>query len=361
MIKASAPGKLFIAGEYAVVTHNHPAILIAVNQFITVTLEEAEDEGTIHSSLNGGLPIPWTRQEGKLSIDERENPFIYITQAVKITEQYIQEQGKELVYFHLSVESELDNSHGKKYGLGSSGAVTVATIKALLQFYALPSSNELVYKLAALAHLSVNSNGSFGDIAASSYTGWIAYSCFDRNWVLTQKETQSISQLVNLAWPGLMIRRLNPSRKLRLLIGWTGSPASTTHLVDKVNHKRSGLNEFFPQFLTQSKRYVNELIDAFDHDHLSAIKTGIRSNRQLLNELAEQTGVLIETKLLTKLIQIAEQFGGAAKSSGAGGGDCGIVLIEQDANITDLLHQWQEAGIQHLDLQVYQEDQEEKE
>ena len=43
MIQASAPGKLFIAGEYAVVTNAHPAILVAVNQFITVTLEEAED------------------------------------------------------------------------------------------------------------------------------------------------------------------------------------------------------------------------------------------------------------------------------------------------------------------------------
>ncbi len=234
MIRASAPGKLFVAGEYAVVTNNHPAILVAVDQFITVSLEGAEEQGTIHSSLNEGLAIPWTRLNGKLYIDERENPFIYITQAIKITEQYIQEKGKELLYFHLSVESELGDSKGKKYGLGSSGAVTVATIKALLQFYDLSYTPELIYKLAALAHLSVNSNGSLGDIAASSYTGWIAYSCFDREWVLTEKKKHSITELVALPWPDLMIQPLTLPGEIEFLVGWTGSPASTTMLVDKV-------------------------------------------------------------------------------------------------------------------------------
>ncbi|AZP03389.1 phosphomevalonate kinase [Jeotgalibaca ciconiae] len=355
MVQASAPGKLFIAGEYAVVTHAHPAILVAVNQFITVTVEKAEEEGSIHSSLNGGLPIPWTRQNGKLYIDERENPFFYITQAVKYTEQYIQEKNKELEFFHLSVESELDNAKGKKYGLGSSGAVTVATIKALLKFYDLEMTSELVYKLAALAHLSVNSNGSFGDIAASSYTGWIAYACFNRQWVLEQEENMSITELVALPWPDLMIKQLQVPQKLKLLIGWTGSPASTTHLVDKVNHKRGTLEGFFPIFLRKSKTCVNALIDAFETGDVEAIKIGINRNRQLLQRLAQQTGVKIETELLSKLVRIAEKFGGSGKSSGAGGGDCGIVLIEEDKDLTSLLADWRKAGIQPLPLEVFYE------
>ncbi len=39
MIELSVPGKLFIAGEYAVVEPGHPAIIVAVDQFITVTVE----------------------------------------------------------------------------------------------------------------------------------------------------------------------------------------------------------------------------------------------------------------------------------------------------------------------------------
>lgn len=356
MIKASAPGKLFIAGEYAVVTSGHPAILVAVNQFITVSLEEASGEGSIHSTLNGGLPVPWTRQDGALYIDERENPFIYITQAVKITEEYIKEQQKELRFFHLSVESELDNAKGKKYGLGSSGAVTVATIKALLLFYEIPFTAELVFKLACLAHLSVKSNGSFGDIAACCFTGWIAYSCFDREWVQDKYKETTLSELLNMTWPDLMVRRLTVPKNLKLLIGWTASPASTAHLVDKVNNKRRDMADFFPQFLSESKVLVQEIIDAFDQGQIKAIKDGIRKNRTLLRSLAKQTGISIETNLLEKLIEAAEKVGGAAKSSGAGGGDCGIVLIDNEQVIPSLFTQWEADGIYPLPLKVFQED-----
>lgn len=356
LIKASAPGKLYIAGEYAVVTNGYPAILVAVDQFITVTLQETDEEGgTIYSALNGGLPIPWTRQNGRLVIDERENPFIYITQAVKITEQYLEEQGKKLAFFHLSVESELDDAKGKKYGLGSSGAVTVASIKALLLFYGMEPTPELVYKLSALAHLSVNSNGSFGDIAASSYTGWIAYSCFDREWVKRQKERVSLSELVASPWPDLRIQPLTPPKGLRLVIGWTGSPASTTHLVDKVNNKRMDMADFYPQFLANSKCCVEEIVDAFGQADIPAIQKGILQNRSLLNQLSQHTGVLIETKLLTQLVNTALKHGGAAKSSGAGGGDCGIVLIEEDRDVSALLQDWQQAGILPLPLEVFKD------
>ena len=40
----SAPGKLYVAGEYAVVEPGHPAILVAVDRFLTVELEPAAHE-----------------------------------------------------------------------------------------------------------------------------------------------------------------------------------------------------------------------------------------------------------------------------------------------------------------------------
>ena len=41
MIETRAPGKLFIAGEYAVVEPGQPAVLIAVDRCITVQLTES--------------------------------------------------------------------------------------------------------------------------------------------------------------------------------------------------------------------------------------------------------------------------------------------------------------------------------
>ena len=41
-VTRSAPGKLYIAGEYAVVEPGHPAVLVAVDHFITVRASPAE-------------------------------------------------------------------------------------------------------------------------------------------------------------------------------------------------------------------------------------------------------------------------------------------------------------------------------
>ncbi|EPC3250754.1 phosphomevalonate kinase, partial [Listeria monocytogenes] len=41
-LQVKIPGKLYVAGEYAVVESGHTAILTAVNRYITLTLEDSE-------------------------------------------------------------------------------------------------------------------------------------------------------------------------------------------------------------------------------------------------------------------------------------------------------------------------------
>src|SRR5699024_9336310 len=149
MIEVSAPGKLYIAGEYAVVETGHPAIIVAVDQFVTVTVEAARKVGSIQSAQYSGMPVRWTRRHGELVLDIRENPFHYILAAIRLTEKYAQENNILLSFYDLKVTSELDSSNGRKYGLGSSGAVTVATVKALNIFYALNLTQIEIFKIAA--------------------------------------------------------------------------------------------------------------------------------------------------------------------------------------------------------------------
>ena len=74
---------------------------------------------------------------------------------------------KTFALYSLSITSELDDAkRGIKYGLGSSGAVVVATIQAVLDFYKTPRTSLLVYKLSVLTNLRLSQRGSFGDIAA---------------------------------------------------------------------------------------------------------------------------------------------------------------------------------------------------
>lgn len=353
MINVMTPGKLFIAGEYAVVEAGHPAVLVAVDQFVTVTIEPATRVGSIQSAQYSSLPVRWTRKNSELVLDIRENPFHYVLAAIRLTEKYAQEQNKALSFYHLKVTSELDNSNGRKYGLGSSGAVTVATVKALGLLYDLQLSKETIFKLSALAHLEVQGNGSCGDIAASCYGGWIAFSTFDHEWVMKHRQSLSLGQLLETEWPNLSIQPLTVPKNLRLLIGWTGSPASTSDLVDQVNQSKEAQECSYQSFLTDSKQCVDTMIEGFHSDDISLIQKQIRYNRSLLQQLTNVTGVTIETPALKKLCNLAESYGGAAKSSGAGGGDCGIVIFKQESGILPLMSAWEKEGITPLPLHVY--------
>ncbi|MBB1062805.1 phosphomevalonate kinase [Limosilactobacillus fastidiosus] len=354
MITEKAPGKLYIAGEYAVVENGYPAILVALDQFVTCSIEESEAEvGRIISRQYHKNALQWHRLGEQMVVDNRDNPFSYILSAIKVTEEYARAFARELRIFDLHIDSQLDSESGKKYGLGSSAAVTVATVKALCRFYNLPVTKDEIFKLAAIAHFEVQGNGSLGDVAASVYGGWIAYHSFDRQWLAQQRKYLDLRTLIELPWPDLKIESLKAPSNLQLLIGWTGKPASTSQLVDKISLFKARQQKEYHQFLEESKHCIQRMVDGFHNADLEAIKNEIRYNRELLKQLGINSGVHIETPILNKLCQIAEDFGGAAKTSGAGGGDCGIVAIDRNSNFKQVLTEWTANKIEQLPLSVH--------
>lgn len=354
MIKEQAPGKLYIAGEYAVVEPGHSAIIVALNQFVTASIEPTTKKvGNIISEQFQNDVLSWRRQGNKMIVDNRDNPYHYILSAISITEELASLLDKKLMTFNLYISSELDSKDGKKYGLGSSAAVTVATIKALAKFYQINLNKELLFKLAAIAHLDVQGNGSLGDIAASVYGGWIAYQSFNRDWLSSIRRTQDLETILKTTWPNLKIELLTPPSDLELLIGWTGSPASTSNLVDQVASTSYQESTHYTQFLRDSEICIQDLISGFKNGDSVAVQHAINQNRILLKKLSTFSGVLIETPELLKLREIASQFNGVSKSSGAGGGDCGIVLINKNENISGLKEAWSNNSITPLNLDVH--------
>ncbi|URL61429.1 phosphomevalonate kinase [uncultured bacterium] len=354
MIKVIAPGKLYIAGEYAVVD-GMPSIVVALNQYITVEISAGHKYGSIISKQYQASTIYWRREGNQMIFDNRDNPFCYILSAIKITEQYARSLHVKLGLYHLKIDSQLDSPDGKKYGLGSSAAVTVATINALCVFYHIPINKEQLFKLSAIAHFSVQGNGSLGDIAASVYGGWIAFRTFDHQWLKIMQRNSSIKTLINMPWPNLKIEQLTVPESLQLLIGWTGTPASTSHLVDKVSLGRAHNPEKYNQFLKASKKCLIKMIHGFREGSLKLIKHEIAVNRKLLNQLGDFTKVDIETPQLKKLSRIAIHYGGSAKSSGAGGGDCGITVVNRQSPIKQILDEWKQNHIQPLKFKVTQQ------
>lgn len=353
MIEVSAPGKLFIAGEYAVVEPGYPAVLIAVDRFVTVTLESSAGQGRLISDQFGRLPVVWRRDGDRLVIDRDQRPFDYVLSAIRVVEAYATRSGRALAFYDLAIRSELDDRSGRKFGLGSSAAVTVATVSALDRFYDLGLDELSRLKLALLATIGVNPLASGGDVAASLYGGWITFASPDREWVARRTEETDVVSLVHEDWPGLAVRRLNPLSGGRLVVGWTGEPASTAQLVDGIQRRKRQEDSHYGAFLADSRDCVDSLVAAFDADDLAAAQAQLHRARRLLVRLGVSVGISIETPDLTLLCDSAEYVGAAAKSSGAGGGDCGIVLADESTDLDPMFRQWELGDIRRLSLHVH--------
>ncbi|GAB0106178.1 phosphomevalonate kinase [Nocardia sp. JMUB6875] len=360
MITRQAPGKLFIAGEYAVVEPGYPAVVVAVDRCVTVTVTTADPaQGVVvHSDLHGGLALRCVRAAHRVVAAGAgtSGEFAPVLAAATVVEQLAAERGHSATPFRLAVTGRpLFACDGRKFGLGSSSAVTVATIAALSAHYGLDLSTMDRYRLAMLATLATNPNASGGDVAASTWGGWLAYHAPDRAQVSALVTHHGVDGALRTDWPRLRVRRLRAPSSLQLYVGWTGEPASTPAMVARSRGTDWRNSDCYNDFLTASAGSVLRLIDALDADDAAGVLREIRRCRRILTELDDATALGIMTPRLETLCAAAESVGAAAKPSGAGGGDCGIALLRADASraSVDLIDLWTRAGIRPLPLHVH--------
>lgn len=344
-----------IAGEYAVLEPNQKAVVAAVNRYVTAHIKNGKENQLSLPQLYMEN-ITW-EMRGKSTIFNVINARLsFIENAISTAIQFLQEKSVVISPVKLRIESQLDDPYsGKKYGLGSSAAVVVAVISSLLSLYSygreLPSP-EIIFKLSAIAHLKTQGSGSGADIAAAVYGGWLEYSAFDVKWVL--EETDRDNRLVPLlekTWPNLLIKRLTPPQQLQLAVGWTKESASTASMIKNVQSFSKSHIDTYNEFLRESSISVNHLIQSFERkDNLLAINS-LMENRKALKKLSDNAHIVIETEELKTLCDIAEYFG-SGKSSGAGGGDCGIAFIMCAVEKQELHKAWTDVGICPLDLGI---------
>ncbi|MFC0672825.1 phosphomevalonate kinase [Brachybacterium hainanense] len=372
MIEKRAPGKLYIAGEYAVVEPGQPAVLVAVDRFISVRLEElaaSAEAGRVHSSAYGKLPVVWTRDAEDAGIVLEHTPYDYVISALATLEELRRTRGLAPRYYDLHISTELDDTSGRKFGLGSSAAVVVATIAAIDEFYGLGLTRTERFQLALLATVQVSPRASGGDLAASTFGGWIRYTAPDRAALRAHLRAHGVeATLARGPWEQFSIAHLREPKALSLLVGWTGSPASTERLVDGVTrsdgvqHAREDQDApadepaDYPAFLAASRDCLDALVAALASEQPEQVLVLVRRARRLLQRLGAISGILIETQKLRALCDIAESAGAAGKPSGAGGGDCGIVLVPREGGglvEAGIESAWREQGIRLLDLAVH--------
>jgi len=270
MIKISAPGKIHLLGEHAVV-YGKPALLAAVDLRVTVHLRG--EKMRLH--LGGGANL------------------------AKIIEPIIKKQLKikQIPPYKLEISSQIPVGAG----LGSSAAVSAACIAALLSFLKVKWDLELINRLAFEAEKVFHGNPSGGDNTAVVYGGLI--------WYQKNKGVQP------LKFP------ISPRLTRNFILINTGKPKETTkQMVEMVAEKSSLRRQSYGASATRFKKIfddqeqlVKELVtvlkDGNEMKLIQIIKAGERN--------LEAIGVVSPS--VKSIIRKIENAGGAAKICGAGG------------------------------------------
>lgn len=318
-------GKLYIAGEYSVLTPNQSAIIKNIDIFMQAEIKFSE-KYSIYSDM----------YDYSVTLEEDDENYSLITETVKTVNEYLQLKGLEIQPFDMKITGKMEKN-GKKYGIGSSGSVTVLTVKAMSKLYSYDISSEELFKLSAYVLLKRGDNGSMGDIACISYGSPVMYTSFDRNFIKEKMKNSSLSEIMNLEW-GYKIEKIHCPEKLEFLVGWTGIPSISGKMIIEVK------NSINKEFLEKSEEIVRNLKNGIEQGNKKIISENIGENGKLLSLLHKK----IYSQKLLELVESAEGLDVCAKSSGAGGGDCGIAISFNKNDTEKLLERWESRGIELL-------------
>src|SRR3989338_4368326 len=363
-IHYSAPGKLFISGEWAILEVGNFGLVAAVNNRVHVSVEPLSgydgvsvtaEEFKIHDAraklISGKLTF--------MNLDDKSKDVLkLLSMALETAMRFAGEKGREFKPFKISTSSKDTqfevNGELKKVGFGSSAAVVVAAVAAVLDFLGCDASKEEIYKLATIAHYFAQGKvGSAFDVAASTYGGLFVYSRFDPDWLVKKVETgEKLSAIVSEKWSSLEIEELAVPENFSLLVGWTGDSASTSAMIKQMNEFKAKNEKDYHMRFSEIAATAKNAINDFKKGDWNSFTLHLLENENLLAELGKASGVNIETPELKLLSDLAADCGGAGKLSGAGGGDCGIATCFDESIAKDIETKWKEAGLHPLDVTI---------
>ena len=324
MIAVKTCGKLYWAGEYAILEPGQLALIKAIPIYMRAEIAFSE-RYCIYSDIFD------------FAVDLTPNPdYSLIQETIALVEDFLVYRGQNLRPFSLEIRGKMERE-GKKFGLGSSGSVVVLVIKALLALYNLSVNQDLLFKLASAVLLKRGDNGSMGDLACIVAEDLVLYQSFDRQKVATWLKEENLSTVLERDW-GFSISQVQPTLECDFLVGWTKEVAVSSDMVKQI---KQNINQ---NFLSFSKETVAYLVEALEQGDADKIIEQVGTASKLLEGLSAD----IYTPSLRQLKEASQDLHAVAKSSGAGGGDCGIALSFDAQSTETLKNRWADLGIELL-------------
>lgn len=283
-MKASAPGKIILFGEHAVV-YNRPALAVPVTQVhVDVEVRDSDSAGIwIHA--------PITDLHAELSTLPSDHPIGSVI--LGLLQRF-------RIFNPPDLEIKIESTIPVASGLGSGAAVSVALIRAISSYFSYSLTNEqinsLVYESERLHH------GTPSGID---------------NTVITYAMPVYFIK-------GQPIETFKAGKPFTIVIGDTGIPAPTKESVGDVR-----------RLWLRDSVYYEDIFDEIAQLALIARRSIESGKPELLGELMNQNHAFLQqltvsSPELDKLVDAARNAGAlGAKLSGGGRGGNMIALVEQ--------------------------------
>jgi phosphomevalonate kinase len=266
-----APGKAILSGEYAVL-HGAPAIAVAVDR------------------------------TARAQFAKVGNATAFVEQAVAHAERACKVTTEPVV---VDTAQLFEGAH--KLGLGSSAAVTAATVGLVFaQRDATLADKRAIYDVADAAHaVAQGTRGSGVDVACSVYGGALRFVRKNGNVDITPVELPD---------------------SVRLTFMWAGKPASTAELIGKVKRLAETAPGRHDAAIARLTAQAHAFAAAVADNDAAALIAAADQYGQSMAQLGDAAECEIVTRAHALLAALARRHGGAAKPSGAGGGDLGVAF-----------------------------------
>ncbi len=310
MIRASAPGKLMLAGEYTVADPGGPALAVAIDVRAVVTVEPGP-------SSSGG----WRVTSPALSLVEGDPEEAPVIAAALARVPGLPEGGL------IHVDSDLGLGRTKP-GLGASAAVCVAVLGALKRAAGVVEPPS-VWDVVA-AHTEAQHGKGSGYDAATALTGGVAL--FD--------STGPEPSVQQVGWP----------EGLHAAVLFTGSGASSTHLLQRVAHWKAASPGPMAVHRDRMVEAARALVAAWQRGDVGAILDAAANAQEALTLFDRAGGIGIRAGRHAELLAAIEDAGAAARTAGAGGGDCAWALSDDPERLEAAVAAAEALGFQRLDL-----------
>jgi len=306
METSSAPGKIFVMGEHAVV-YGEPALLCAIERRARVTVEERTDGGLKVDSEDLSLD-GFTIEYGA---DAADDPNVDVPQRLlEAATGYVDEavaQARDAANapdagFEVTIESEIPLGAG----LGSSAAVATAAIDAATRELGVELDREEVAERAfQVEHTVQGGQASRADTFTSTMGGAVRVQ-------------------------GDGGEPIPAPEDLPIVIGYDGGAGDTGKLVSDVRALREEY-DFAADTVESIGNLVEQGQDVLAEGDLEELGTLMDFNHGLLSALG------VSSRSLDAMVWAARDAGAmGAKLVGAGGGGCIVALDDTDESETAL-------------------------